>query len=156
MIVCLPVSEGVYSTRHVSELSGPFFSPSSSLLQLISSKAPFPLLVNVTFPEGLFPSAAVTEAVQVASWPSTTVEGAHDTDALLGIRSEPVTVTVVVAFTVVVAVEVTVAGVGMAVTVVVSVVVLVVVVGDTDVSVVVTVIVVGGEVEVVVSVIVTV
>ena len=156
MIVCLPVSEGVYSTRHVSELSGPFFSPSSPFSQLISSKAPFPLLVNVTFPEGLFPSTAVTEAVQVASWPSTTVEGAHDTDALLGIRSEPVTVTVVVAFTVVVAVEVTVAGVGMAVTVVVSVVVLVVVVGDTDVSVVVTVIVVGGEVEVVLSVIVTV
>jgi len=113
-------------------------------LQLISSKVPLPLLVNLTFPEGLLPSAAVTEAAQVASWPSTTVEGAHETDALVGIISEPVAVTVVVDVTVVVAVEVTVAGVGTAVRVVVSVVVLVVVVGDTDVSVVVTVIVVGG------------
>src|SRR2546428_6258164 len=136
MIVCLPVSEGVSSTRHVSELPGPFFSPSSPLLQLISSKAPLPLLVNVTFPEGLLPSAAVTEAVQVASWPSTTVEGAHDTDALVGMRSEPATVIVVVDVTVVVAVEVTVAGVGTAVTVVVSVVVLGGGVGGTGLSVV--------------------
>ena len=65
-------------------------------------KAPAPLLANVTVPEDLLPSAAVTEAVQVAWWPSTTVEGTHETDIVVGILPETDTVAVVVDVTVVV------------------------------------------------------
>jgi hypothetical protein len=99
----LPVSNGVYLTRHVSELSFPLFSPSSPP-HTTSPKVPFPLLVNVTVPEGLLPSAVVTVAVQVAWWPSTTVDGAHETDVVVGILPEADSVAVVVAVTVVVTV----------------------------------------------------
>src|SRR2546425_12862846 len=101
-MVCVPVSDGVYFTRHVSELPCSLFSPSSPPLHLTSPNVPAPLLVNVTVPEGLLPSAAVTVTVQVARRPSTTVEGAQETDVIEGISPEPVELAAAVDVTVVV------------------------------------------------------
>ena len=105
----MPVSDGVKSTRHLSELfCASSFSSSSPLLQLTSPKVPFPSLVNVTVPEGLLLSAAVTTALQVVLWVTTTVEGSHESDVEVGIFAVVVTVTVLVDVTVVVVGEVTV------------------------------------------------